>query len=196
MLFFCYFCIAMEHEITLAVEALRRGATLLYPTDTIWGLGCDARNAEAIEEVYALKGRDRSKSMLILCTAEVVDATWDTAAFRNRPTTYILPSSLWRKALRVNVADNLVASDGSLGIRLVNHPFCSEVIRRFGAPLVSTSANLSGHPSPASYDDISDELKCRVGHVVTPLPEFLSHESRGSRIVKIDEGGALTVIRP
>lgn len=192
--FFLYFCTAMEQEVALAVEALRRGATLLYPTDTIWGLGCDARRAEALERLYALKGRDRSKSMLILCTAAVADAPW--AAPADRPTTYILPREVWSTALRVPVADGLAAADGSLGIRMVSHPFCAEVIGRLGAPLVSTSANLSGCPSPQRYEDIAPELLQRVDHCVQPLPAFLTSETRGSRIIKIELDGSRTVIRP
>ena len=184
----------MEQEISLAVEALQRGETLLYPTDTIWGLGCDARRGDALDLLYNLKGRDRSKSMLILCTPEVADADWCEPA--ERPTTYILPASRWKAALRVEVAPSLAAADGSLGIRMVDHPFCSEVIRRLGAPLVSTSANIRGHPAPLRFDDIDLSLRQQVGYCVQPLPCFFSGETLGSRIIKINDDGSHTVIRP
>ena len=133
----------MEQIIRQTIEALRRGDTILYPTDTIWGIGCDARNAEAVEKLYAIKERDRKKSMLVLMES----GKWEMES-GERPTTYILPRERWQTLLGDGIAGNLPADDGSLGIRVPNHVFCQEVIRRLGAPLVSTSANLSGHPSP------------------------------------------------
>ena len=186
----------MEHIIQQTVEVLRRGETLLYPTDTIWGIGCDARNAAAVERLYAIKGRDRSKSMLILCTSvQMGNGAWGVEN-GERPTTYILPETIWRRELKVAITDNLCAADGTLGIRIPTHPFCQEVIRRLGAPLVSTSANLSGHPSPKNYHEIEDELRRRVDFCVPPLPALLSDETRGSRIVKVNPDGTTTVIRP
>lgn len=185
----------MEQIIEQTVEALRRGETILYPTDTIWGIGCDARNAAAVEKIYALKERDRSKSMLVL-----VDNNrnhLNTPIIPNdRPTTYILPRAIWHDAMHLAVADNLVAADGTLGVRVPQHHFCQEVLRRLGAPLVSTSANLSGRPSPQSYNEIEEELKRRIDYCVAPLPEFLSGETRGSRIVKVAADGSEIVIRP
>ena len=203
----------MEHIIQQTVEALRLGKTILYPTDTIWGIGCDARNSAAVERLYAIKERDRSKSMLVLIRSEVrsrkseanlqpptSDLQPPTSDLQPptspRPTTYILPRTVWHDGMHLEVAPNLPADDGTLGIRVPDHPFCQEVIRRLGAPLVSTSANLSGHPSPLTYNDIEDALKQRVDFCVPPLPEFLSGETRGSRIVKIDPDGSETVIRP
>ena len=178
-----------------AVEALREGKTLLYPTDTIWGIGCDARNSGAVEKLYAIKERDHSKSMLVLVERlpkipEIPDFPGD------RPTTYILPESIWRPLLGDGIATDLAAADGSLGVRVPRHAFCQEVIRRLGAPLVSTSANLSGRPSPQHYEEIEEELKRRVDFCVPPLPELLSAETRGSRIVKLLPDGTSTVIRP
>lgn len=180
-----------EDIIQQTVEALRRGAVILYPTDTIWGIGCDARNAEAVERIYAIKQRDHSKSMLVL----VENGTRRTEN-GDRPTTYILPRSVWHEEMRLEVAPNLPADDGTLGIRIPDHPFCQEVMRRLGAPLVSTSANFSGRPSPQTYHDIEESLRCRVDYCVPPLPEILSDERRGSRIVKIGPDGSQTVIRP
>ena len=181
---------SMEDIIQQAVEILRRGGVILYPTDTIWGIGCDARNAEAVERIYAIKERDHSKSMLVLVESE----KWEMGR-EERPTTYILPRSRWQAMLGM-VASNLPADDGTLGLRCPRHVFCQEVIRRLGAPLVSTSANLSGRPSPRSYDEIEETLKQRVDYCVPPLAEFESHETRGSRIVMIEADGSETVIRP
>jgi L-threonylcarbamoyladenylate synthase len=189
----------MEQEITRTVEVLRAGGTILYPTDTIWGVGCDARNTDAVERLYAIKERDHSKSMLVL----VADNLNNPAemgiqeAPDGRPTTYILPKALWQPLLNgVAIAPNLPAADGSLGIRVPRHAFCQEVIRRLGAPLVSTSANLSGRPSPQRYSDIEEELKRRVDHCVAPLPAFISAEISGSRIVMVNPDGSQTVLRP
>ena len=183
----------MEQIINHTVEVLRRGGTLLYPTDTIWGIGCDARNAEAVNRLYAIKERDRTKSMLVLVSSEF--GCWSSAN-GDRPTTYILPRSVWNDEMHLEVADNLPAEDGTLGVRVPNHAFCQEVIRRLGAPLVSTSANLSGRPSPRTYNDIEDELTRRVDWCVPPVPEFLSGETQGSRIVKVGADGGEMVIRP
>ena len=185
----------MEHVIQQTVEALQRGATILYPTDTIWGIGCDARNAESVERIYAIKERDHSKSMIVLCAPERSQFSIINFQFSDRPTTYILPRSIWHDEMHLAVADNIPAADGTLGVRIPRHTFCQEVIRRLGAPLVSTSANLSGHPSPKSYNEIEEELKRRIDFCVPPLPELLSTETRGSRIVKINPNGTSAIIR-
>lgn len=199
----------MEKVINATVEALRLGKTILYPTDTIWGIGCDARNAEAVERLYAIKERDRSKSMLILldrlnasllewikqAETQTIKQSYNQA-IKPRPTTYILPREMWQPLLGDSIAPNLPADDGTLGIRLPAHRFCNEVISRLGTPLVSTSANLSGHPSPTTYADIEQALIDRVDYCVPPLPELLSGETCGSRIVKFSPDGSLIVIRP
>ena len=177
--------------ITYSVETLLRGGIILYPTDTIWGIGCDARNREAVERIYAIKDRDHSKSMLLL----VGNGKWKVVD-GERPTTYILSREQWQPLVGDMVADNLPAADGSLGIRVPNHRFCQELIRRLGAPIVSTSANLSGHPSPSKYAEIGEEIKKRVDYCVPPMEEFLSNETQGSRIVKIGADGSQTIIRP
>lgn len=182
----------MEKIAQQTVEALRQGKTLLYPTDTIWGIGCDARNREAVERIYAIKERDHSKSMIIL----IPDFPDFPPPPDSRPTTYILPRSIWHDDMHLEVADNIPAADGTLGIRIPQHLFCQEVIRRLGAPLVSTSANLSGHPSPKNYNEIEEELKRRIDFCVPPFPELLSSETSGSRIVKINPDGTTTVLRP
>lgn len=191
--FFSYFCsMNMNEVIRLTVDALRQGKTLLYPTDTIWGLGCDARNSDAVEKLYLLKERDRSKSMLVL----LPEGPGIPEPPDSRPTTFILPRERWQALLGDGIAPNLPAADGSLGVRVPRHAFCQEVIRLLGAPLVSTSANLSGRPSPRNYNEIEDELRRRVDFCVPPLPELMSEETRGSRIVKLNADGSTTVIRP
>ena len=195
-----------EEAIQQTVEALRRGGVILYPTDTIWGIGCDARNADAVERLYAIKERDHTKSMLVLIRPEVRSRKSEAnlqpptsdlqPPTSPRPTTYILPRERWQPLLGDCVAPNLPAADGTLGIRVPDHGFCQEVMHRLGAPLVSTSANLSGRPSPRTYNEIEEELRRRVDYCVPPLPDFESHETRGSRIVKIDSDGRETVIRP
>lgn len=180
-----------EEIIQQTLEVLRRGGTILYPTDTIWGIGCDARNANAVERIYNIKERDHTKSMLVLAENSI----WKDVD-GGRPTTYILPRSLWHDKMQLEIAPNLPADDGSLGVRIPQHRFCKEVLHRLGAPIVSTSANLSGHPSPTRYEDIEKALIERIDYCVPPLAEFLSNESRGSRIVKIELDGSETIIRP
>ena len=182
----------MEHIIQQTVEALRLGKTILYPTDTIWGLGCDARNAAAVERLYTIKGRDRNKSMLVL----VQNLEFGIQGYGERPTTYILPRGVWYDEMGIEVASNLPADDGTLGVRCPRHHFCQEVLQRLGAPLVSTSANFSGRPSPHTYYDIEEELKRQVDWCVPPLETLLSLESEGSRIVKVGEDGSQVIIRP
>ena len=184
-----------------AVKVLSKGGNLLYPTDTIWGIGCDARNTTAVERLYAIKQRDHSKSMIVLCSSDITPdmarhVPTTALSANGRPTTYILPRSIWHDELRLSVADNIPAADGTLGIRIPNHAFCQEAIHRLGAPLVSTSANFSGQPSPQHYNEIADDLKSRLDYCVPPLPELLSSETRGSRIVKVNTDGSTTVIRP
>lgn len=181
----------MEEIIRQTVEVLRNGGTVLYPTDTIWGIGCDARCAEAVEKIYAIKERDHSKSMLVLTEG----GEWKVES-GERPTTYILPREVWQGRMHLDIADNLPAADGSLGIRVPRHVFCQEVLRRLGAPIVSTSANFSGRPSPRYYNEIDLALKQRVDYCVPPLAAFCSEETRGSRIVKVNADGSQTVIRP
>lgn len=190
----------MNDVVQQSVEALRGGKTILYPTDTIWGVGCDARNHAAVEKLYALKERDHSKSMLILCVPEILAPNaLHVAPYlfspTERPTTYIIPHEVWGQVIPMCLADNLSAYDGSLGVRLPQHEFCRQLIMCLGAPVVSTSANLSGRPSPKCYDEIEPALKSRVEYCVPALPQFLSGESAGSRIVRVGEDGKFTVLR-
>ncbi len=180
-----------------AVKVLLQGGTLLYPTDTIWGLGCDATNADAIDKIYALKERDHSKSMLILCADQAMverfvcplSAEMDSLLLSTRPTTVILPA---QTAL---LPPNLLASDHTVGVRLPQTPLLQCLIGRLDRPLVSTSANFSGTPSPAGFDDINPRLKQLVSLCLPPSCEDPRHDRHSSRIVKLNADGSITTIR-
>lgn len=182
----------MQNELNSTIEILEQGGTILYPTDTIWGIGCDATNAAAIEKIYEMKQRDHSKSMLILCADEVMLRNYISGPMINshedRPTTIIYPNA-------INLPKNLLAADGSIGIRIPKMEFCQRLLRLFGKPIVSTSANLSGEPSPACFDEISMALKERVSYIVPNRPEY-NRNSQGSRIVKVASDGEIVIIRP
>ena len=179
-----------------ATKVLQAGGTLLYPTDTIWGIGCDACCDTAVEQLYRIKQRDRSKAMLVLATPEMISERLPHAARElllnsERPTTVILPIS-W---LSHPVADNLPADDGTLGVRVPKHDFCQRLLTRLGHPIVSSSANFSGSPAPKKHEDIDTDLMLKVDYCVPPLPELLSHETRGSKIIKVSAHGETFIIR-
>lgn len=179
-----------------ALGALREGETLLYPTDTIWGIGCDAVNPTAVERVYAIKERDHSKSMLILASAEMLSPDMPQGVKTlllesDRPTTVVLPAC----NVALSLPQNLLAQDGTVGVRVPRMNFCQELLRQFGRPIVSTSANLSGQPSPLCYDDISEELKQRVDCCLLDLSEFRHPATGSSRILKVNPDGTIAVIR-
>ena len=179
-----------------ALDTLNAGGTLLYPTDTIWGIGCDAVNPIAIERVYAIKERDHSKSMLVLVSAEMLSHDLPGEVRRlllesERPTTVVL--SVHYVALPL--PQNLLAADGTVGVRVPQMDFCQELLRQFGHPLVSTSANFSGRPSPQRYADIEEELKCRVDYCLPDDPSFRHPVTGSSRILKVNPDGSVAVIR-
>lgn len=185
-----------NNVIEQAVAVLERGGTLLYPTDTIWGIGCDATNALAVEKIYSIKQRDPNKSMLILCSdieqlkhyvSSVPLAALDLLADDTRPTTIIYPQAR-------NLPRCLVANDGSIGIRIPKMDFCQAVLTRLGRPIVSTSANFSGCPSPLCYADIDTRLMQMVDYAV---PNLWNSEgaASGSRIIKVEQSGQIVIIR-
>jgi len=158
-----------ENDLKQALDVLQRGGVILYPTDTIWGLGCDATNEQAIRRIYEIKQRDDSKSLIVLMAdeREVLQyvAAPDLAVFdfleeQERPTTIIYEQA-------IGLPNNLVASDGSIGIRLTQDAFCRHLIKRFRKPIVSTSANISGEPSPQTFADISQAIKDQVDYAVS-----------------------------
>lgn len=184
-------------EITKTLEVLRRGGVILYPTDTVWGIGCDATNAEAVARVYAIKQRDDSKALVMLLDNADSVASWITAVpdvayelweVTDKPLTLVLPGAK-------GLADNLMASDGSVAIRVSSDDFCRRLIRSFGRPLVSTSANLSGGKTPKSYKDIAPEIVSAVDYVVDPQLER-GATGKASSIIKLGLGGEFEIIRP
>ncbi len=157
-----------DREVERSLSALRQGNVILYPTDTIWGLGCDATNEEAIRKIYQIKNREDSKSLIILVaderdvlqyTAAPDLAIFDYLAKQDRPTTVIFDHAL-------NLPDVLIAADGSIAIRIVQDEFCRHLIRRLRKPLVSTSANISGTTAPFTFMDVADEIKNQADYIV------------------------------
>jgi len=183
-------------EVETALEALRRGEVILYPTDTIWGLGCDATNAEAVKRIYTIKQREDTKSLIILVADErqilQYVASPDLAVFdflqqQSRPTTVIFENA-------VDLPDNLVAQDGTIAIRIVQDEFCRHLVKRLGKPIVSTSANISGAPSPQFFAEVSQQIRSAVDHVV----EWRQDDNKPalpSQIIKWHPDGTHTFIR-
>ena len=172
------------------------GGLILYPTDTIWGIGCDATNEEAVRKVYALKRRSDHKAMLRLMDSsaklnyyvqEVPDVAWDLIELADSPLTVIYSGAR-------NVAPNLLAEDGSVGIRITQEEFSHKLCERFRKPLVSTSANVSGAPSPANFSEISETIKSGVDYIVRYRQEDLS-KAAPSHIIKLGAGGLVKIIR-
>lgn len=186
----------LRDEVNKALEVLKAGGLILYPTDTIWGIGCDATNAEAVDKVFQLKGRSAEKSLIVLLDSdnklqayvkEVPEIAYDLIEFAENPLTIIYSNAK-------NLAANAVAADGSIGIRIVKHEFCSQLLQRFRKPIISTSANLSGEPSPVSFIDISPEIKSGVDYVVNWEQNVVSN-SKPSTIMKLEPGGKFSFIR-
>ena len=185
-----------NEDIENAVRVMRQGGVILYPTDTVWGIGCDATNAEAVAKVYKMKQRDDSKALICLVDSEgrlqryvrnVPDVAWDIMELATKPTTVILEGA-------VNLAPNLIAEDGSLGIRITNEPFSKELCFRFQKAIVSTSANISGEPAAQNYCDIDPRILEAVDYVCwSRRQEHKPHTP--SSIIKLKENGEVTVIR-
>lgn len=186
----------MNKDIIKAIEILNSGGIILYPTDTIWGIGCDATNPEAVAKIYELKKRADSKSMLVLMDninslgrymEEVPEMAYDLIELSEKPITIIYPDAK-------NIASNLIAEDGSLGIRVTYEKFSAELIRRFRKPIVSTSANISGEPSPQNFSEISEEIKSGVDYVVEFRQEEMNNPAPSS-IIKLGVGGEIQILR-
>lgn len=185
-----------EEDIKNAVEVLRRGGVILYPTDTVWGIGCDATNAEAVKKVYDIKRRDDSKALICLVDSDnrlqryvgnIPDVAWDIFELSDKPTTLILDGAK-------NLAPNLIAEDGSIAMRITREDFSRQLCYRFQKALVSTSANISGEPTAQNYRDISQEILDAVDYVCwTRRNEHLPHQP--SSIIKLGQGGEVTIIR-
>ncbi len=186
----------MNEDIKAALDVLQKGGVILYPTDTIWGLGCDACNENAVKRIYDIKKRDDSKSMLVLMenaalldryVEEVPEIAFDLIEVTDKPLTIIYDGAK-------NLAKNLIAEDGSIGIRITAEAFSSELIRRFKRPIVSTSANISGNPSPACFDEISPEILDAVDYVVKYRQDD-TKKAVPSSIMRLGRGGEIKIIR-
>ena len=189
-----------EEDIKKAVETMRKGGVILYPTDTVWGIGCDATNVDAVKRVYAIKQRDDSKALICLVDSDarmqryfrnVPDVAWQLIDSLKdgdaKPTTLILDGA-------INLAENLIADDGSVGIRITNEPFSKELCYRFQKAIVSTSANISGEPAAQNYCDIDPRILETVDYVCwSRRQEHKPHTP--SSIIKLKENGEVTIIR-
>jgi L-threonylcarbamoyladenylate synthase len=190
--------IDMENEINKAVEILRKGKVILYPTDTIWGIGCDATQSKAVERVYKIKIRPGEKKQAIILldsidkiekyVKEVPEVTRDLIEQSPTPLTIIFEGGK-------NVAKNVLSSDGTIAIRIVKGDFCVEVIKRLGKPIVSTSANVSGEEAPIVFSDVSQEIVSKVDYVVNVHRERIK-SVKASTIIKLETNNSFTIIRP
>lgn len=185
-----------QDDIKKAVEVMKNGGVILYPTDTVWGIGCDATNAEAVAKVYKIKQRDDSKALICLVDSDArlqryvrnaPEVAWNVMELATKPTTVIFDEA-------VNLAPNLIAEDGSIAMRITNEEFSKELCYRFQKPIVSTSANISGQPAAQNYCDISEELINAVDYVCfSRRQEHKPHTP--SSIIKIRNNGEIDIIR-
>ena len=185
-----------REDIRQAVEVLKKGGIILYPTDTIWGIGCDATNAEAVARIYQLKKREDSGSMLVLMEnpnllnsyiEEVPEVAWELVDVADKPLTIVYPGAK-------NLATNLIAEDGSVGIRISGESFTQQLIQRFRRPLVSTSANISSESPPAFFDEVSQEIIDGVDYVVQYRQEDRT-PALPSSIIKLGVNGEIQILR-
>ncbi|MBO4230676.1 MAG: threonylcarbamoyl-AMP synthase [Bacteroidales bacterium] len=202
----------IEKVLTEAVQTLRQGGVILYPTDTIWGLGCDATNPEAVKRIYEIKRRDDSKSLVLLAcdldqiaryVKEIPPMAIDLVEVNDKPMTLIYPGALTYpapaegeapKSDKYHLAYNAVAADGTVGIRIPLIDFCKRMAEKLGKPVVSTSANISGQASPKKFKDIPEEITSVVDYIVDPRIEATS-TGEASQIIKIGLRGEVEIIR-
>lgn len=186
-----------DDDIKACLKVLSNGGIILYPTDTVWGIGCDATNEKAVEKIFTIKKRNEEKSMIILVAEEK-----DILQFTNHPDPVIFdyikgvhkPTTVIYEGAK-NLAPNLVNKDGSVGIRIVNDNFCRELIKNFGKPIVSTSSNISGYPPPVFFEDIDVEIKSGVDYIVQHRRDDLT-PSWPSTVIKLSTEGHIQIIRP
>ena len=197
----------MKEEMQKALEVLREGGVILYPTDTVWGIGCDATNPEAVAKVYAIKNREDSKSLVLLASdmdmicryvREVPEMAVQLVEVNDKPMTIIYPGAVAGgpedKASKGCLAYNTVAEDGTVGIRIPMMDFCRQLVARLGRPVVSTSANISGEPTPKKFSEISQEIREAVDHIVEPGLER-GATGRSSSIIKVGLDYSIEIIR-
>ena len=207
----------MNEAIQKALEVLRSGGVILYPTDTVWGIGCDATDPEAVAKIYAIKNRQDSKSLVLLASdmdmicryvKEIPEMAVQLVEVNDKPMTIIYPGAVagpspvassaaersLPKADRRCLAFNTVAEDGTVGIRIPMMDFCQQLVAKLGRPLVSTSANISGEPTPKKFADISEQIKSAVDHIVEPSLERGS-TGHSSSIIKVGLDYSIQIIR-
>lgn len=189
--------VEFNEDLHVAVATLKKGGLILYPTDTIWGIGCDATNPHAVSRIFSLKKREDQKAMLVLVSREnmieyyvkeVPSVAWEILEVSDKPITIIYPGGR-------NLASNLCANDGSVGIRLTREVFTNALINAFGKAIVSTSANISGDPSPANFSEIKPGVINSVDYVVKYRQNDFS-AARPSSIISLGTGGQIKIIRP
>jgi len=182
-------------DIDIALKTLKKGELLLYPTDTVWGIGCDATNYEAVQKIFELKKREDSKTMICLVNSiqmlnqyieEIPETAYPILKYANTPTTIIYDRPL-------RVSENLIAQDKTLAIRIVQTGFCGELLKRFKKPIVSTSANISGNPTPKVFKEIENDILKGVDYVVTL--ERDKKPAKPSSIIKLSTNGEVKIIR-
>lgn len=185
----------LNQEVHNAYEVIKNGGIILYPTDTVWGIGCDASNPEAVKKIYALKLREETKSMIVLMNGDrmvynvfndIPEVAWQILDMSEKPTTLILDNPR-------NVASNIIAPDNTLGMRLIKQPFCFKLMERMKKPLVSTSANISGQPTPVTFKEISPEIIKGVDYVVNLPDEKMT--GKPSTIIKLSKDSQVKIIR-
>ncbi len=186
----------LKKEIDNALKVLHDGGVILYPTDTVWGLGCDATNEAAVEKINAIKGREASKSFIILLDSdaklqsyvtEIPDVAYDLIEFTENPLTIIFSGAK-------NLAKNVINADGSVGIRVVKHDFCTQLLQKFRKPITSSSANISGQPTPAIFDEIDEAILTAVDYVVD-WEQDLQTPRKTSTVMKLGASGQFSFIR-
>ena len=182
-------------DIRNAIETMRNGGVILYPTDTIWGLGCDATMEDAVQRIFRIKKREEGKSMLCLVDApgrlnsyvDIPDMTWDLLEAAQRPMTIIYPHAR-------NIAPSLIAEDGSAGFRICNDAFCARLCQALRHPIVSTSANISGQSSARFFDEIVEDVKKNVDYIVNYRQKDRT-PAKASSIVKLGTNNEIQIIR-
>ena len=186
----------LKDEVAKALKVVQDGGIILYPTDTIWGIGCDATNTEAVQKIYKLKQRDEKKSMIILLDTEnklesyisdVNPLAYELIEYAERPLTLVMPGAK-------NISPALISDDSSVGVRIVKHPFCEQLIQRLRKPLVSTSANISGKPSPQYFSQIDAEIISGVDYVVD-IDQYDMEIKTPSTIIRLAPNGNFEFIR-
>lgn len=183
-------------DVESCLKALQEGKTILYPTDTIWGIGCDATNEEAVKKIVNIKGNRENKSFIILLYSDfqvesyvnqVPEVAYQLLEYAEKPLTLILSNAK-------NLAPSAIGADGSIGLRIVKHPFCEQVLQRFRKPIVSTSANFGGEVSPTSFDEIDPKLIEKIDYVAQYGRQF-QEKNKASTIIKLEENSRIQIIR-